>query len=45
MKTMVWMAVAGVVWTCWGCIADNGVKIGKDDPSVVEFTSFERDEL
>ena len=45
MKTMVWMAVAGVVWTCWGCKDENGVKKGKDEPWVVEIKSFERDEL
>ncbi len=45
MKTMVWMAVAGVVWTCWGCKDENGVKKGKDEPWVAEIKSFERDEL
>lgn len=45
MKTMVWMAVAGVVWTCWGCKDENSVKKGKDEPWVVEIKSFERDEL
>lgn len=45
MKTMVWMAVAGVIWTCWGCKDENGVKKGEDEPWVVEIKSFERDEL
>ena len=45
MKTMVWMAVAGVIWTCWGCKDENGVKKGKDEPWVVEIKSFEGDEL
>ena len=43
--TMGWMAVAGVVWTCWGCKDENTVKKGKDEPWVVEIKSFERDEL
>ncbi len=42
---MVWMAVAGVIWTCWGCKDENGVKKGKDEPWVVEIKSFEGDEL
>ena len=37
--------MAGVVWTCWGCKDENGVKKGKDEPWVVEIKSFERDEL